>query len=258
MIPYRCGAHVIPGSVKPETCGHDGGPHASPSPSPSPSLTPPPPPPRTAFACPPVPDYARSAPRASRTPTIVVDVHDYLTGKGIPGVTVMIHHQETCTRNDGCTPTHAHPPAVLRPRAKTDATGRATFRVPDLDYGGFYLEGTPPPGYLDWSSIYNLGAKQCHELSTPAEPFSGSTKRWVATLVPTSMLDITTDAQALAIAEAIPEIQQWLTSHRGIMPIVRGGGTAWQVIWAVGDRAKRQVHVNAFDGTASVTGRWTD
>lgn len=254
MIPYRCGKDVIPGSVKPETCGFGGA--AAQSSSVRPSPAPPAPP---AFACPPAPDHDATAPRAARKPTIVVDVLDYATGRGIAGVTVQLHHDATCTRNDGCRPTHAHPPGQLDIKRRTDAKGRATFAVPDLDYG-FHVLAPSPAGYLDYSSIYALGAKQCHELSTPAPPFDrrSNVKRWVASLVPSTLLTVTTPAQAIALAEALPEIQAWRATHPGVTPTARGGGAAWQVVWAVGDRAKRQVHVNAFDGAAAVSGRWTD
>ena len=253
MIGYRCCKPVIPGSVKPETCGYGGSASLAPSPAPAPPAPPPP-----SFTCPPTPDHEKSKPRAARKPTIVVDVLDYMTGKGIGGMTVQISHDADCSRDSGCTPTHPHPARLLDMKKKTDGKGRATFAVPDLDYT-FHVIGRSPAGYLDYSSIYELGARACHELVREALPGRGDvSKRWVASLVPTSMLSITTPAQAIAIALAIPEIQTWSASHPGITPTARGVGSAWQVVWAVGDRAKRQVHVNAFDGSADVSGRWTD
>ncbi len=212
----------------------------------------------TTFACPTVPDPAAAPPPPSRKPRIIVEVVDYLTGKPLPGVTVQITHDQTCTRDAGCTPTHRHRAGMLAMAKKTDARGRATFAVPDLDYG-FHVSGPVPSGYLDYSSVYQLGAQACHELVREV-PRRGRepTRRTIASLVPATMLTVTTPDQAIAIAEAVGEIQTWRASHPGITPTARGGGSAWQVVWAVGDRAKRQVHVNAFDGSASVSGRWTD
>lgn len=212
--------------------------------------------PSGAFACPAVapPDASRLG--AARSTRYVVEVLDYTTLRPLAGVEVKIAHQQTCNRNSGCKPTHAHPAAQLGMAKRTDARGRAIFVVPDLDYG-FHLPGPAPAGYLGHSTTYDLGAKRCHELVAEAGDGGPRTKYTVTYLVPETLLAVTTDAQATQIADAHPEIVPWLQANPGFVRVVRGGGSAWQVGYGLDSKTfKRLVHINAFDGTAGILGRW--
>jgi len=194
----------------------------------------------------------------------VVVVADYATHKPLAGVPVDVtHNMGTCTRNGGCKPMHPHPPGMERMHGKTGRDGRVIFNVPDLEYQ-LWLPPQTLAGYLDYSSTYNMGARACHDLQIQASRVDRGTKYFVVYLVPTSLLAVKRQDQAIALAQAVPEIQSWLADHAQYpyRLSVTGGPpsspTMWQVRWGTDKVLKRLVYVNAFDGTASVGGRWTD
>lgn len=204
--------------------------------------------------CPQVPAPAAIAsPR--RGHRVVVTVYDYRSLDPIAGVQVELSHAQTCNRNDGCRPTHRHPPRQLAMRLVTDAQGQATFRTPDLDYG-YAIPQQDVPGYLTFSSNYDLGAQRCHDPVIRRESRDGRTLAFDLYLVPERLLSIRTREEAVAAAHRNGALNDWLREHGDAVMTVRGGGTVWQVGYGYGSQLKRLIRINAFDGTTAVIGRW--
>jgi hypothetical protein len=179
---------------------------------------------------------------------VVVTVRDYITLAPLAGVAVEVSHKQRCSQHRPCRPTHAHPASQLRLRAVTDMRGRVVFPTPDLSYG-LSLSGQKLPGYLNFSSSYDLGAKRCHPLLDRRRDHRRRTLSFDAYLVPTSLLEIRTRQQAIDAAHRDSELAHWRRAHPNAVMTVRGGGSAWQVFFGDGKRRLRSVHINAFDGS---------
>jgi hypothetical protein len=215
-------------------------------------------PPRPAIAartCPTVPKVPAEAVGPQGGTAVVVTVSDYLSLAPLAGVRVDIFHGDICTRHGGCRPSHPHPADQLHMFATTDNQGRVTFAVPDLEYS-MHIPEQPVPGYLTYSTIYNMGKQKCHELTIDRHSANRRIIVFDRFLVPERMLTIRTRDDAIAAAMQDQELVTWLRDHQDAKMTVRGEGSSWQVGFGYGDRFKRLVHVNAFDGSAAMLGRW--
>ena len=185
----------------------------------------------------------------------MITVRDYRSLDPVPGVRVRLSHAQTCTRNGGCRPTHDHPARQLALEGVTNARGELSLSTPDLNYG-YYVPEHNVPGYLNFSSHYNLGRQRCHALAIERRSRDGRTLAFDLYLVPERVLAVRTREEAIAAAHQNSELSAWRRGHADAVLTVRGGGSAWQVGYGYGDRLKRLVRINAFDGTTAVIGRW--
>ncbi|MBW2528621.1 MAG: hypothetical protein JRI23_30890 [Deltaproteobacteria bacterium] len=222
-------------------------PRPSPRPAPQPTLP---------SHCPTLPKGPLTAMPGGPGNRIVVTVFDYVTLAPLAGVKVTVKHKQRCSQHRPCRPTHPHPKALLEMESTTNRRGRVIFHSPDQSYGQPHLPVPNVPGYLNYSSHYNLGAKQCHELVRKHRGPSRGTVGYDIFLVPTSMLTIKTRQEAIDAAHRHPEITAFRRANPHATLIARGGGSAWQVGYAIGDRFKIRTHINAFDGHVQVSGRW--
>jgi len=213
-------------------------------------------PPRT---CPTLPDVPAASLGSRSGKTIVVSVSDYFSLAPVSAVVVHIVHHENCTRGlpGGCRPSHPHPASQLRMNTKTDKQGRAIFRVPDLDYDVQLPHDQVMPGYLTFSSIYDLGTQKCHPLAIEKRSPDERTLTYEAYVIPEGMRAIRTEDQAFAAAMQNQELRQWLPEHPEAERMhVRDKIAVWDVGFGNAGQTRRVVHVNAFDGTSFVIGRW--
>jgi hypothetical protein len=227
---------------------------------------PPPPPPRQRVKpapkrtlpanCPSLPNGPIAALPTGGGHRIVVTVFDYMTLAPLPGVPVTLKHNQRCSQHRPCEPTHAHPKVLLNLKAMTNKRGRVVFRTPDLAYRQPHISSHNLPSYLNYSSHYTLGAKQCHRLVKKHRGRARGTLGYDIFLVPKSMLEIRTRQEAIAAAHRNPEFAAFRKANPDAPMTVRGGGSAWQVRYARGNRLKLQAHINAFDGNTQVSGRW--
>lgn len=189
--------------------------------------------------------------------TFEFQVLDYVDSHPISGIEIRLSEDQICYRNTGCRPAREHPEHLRMLTLRTDADGRAVFHLPDRSYG-YYVPEHGRDDYIMFSGHYRLGKRERHPLVREEKP-SMNEHSYTLYLVPRSLLMVRTREQALEIANANPELAEWLAAQpdRNRLSItVRGGGTTWQVGYGRGGRLKRQVHINAFDGTSSVNGRW--
>lgn len=141
--------------------------------------------------------------------------------------------------------------------AKTDKQGRAIFRVPDIDYTVQLPHGQVVPGYLTFSSNYDLGTQKCHSLLIEKRSPDERILAYEAYVIPEGMRAIRTEDQAFAAAMQNQELRQWLSEHPEAERMqVRDKISAWDVGFGHAGQSRRLVQVNAFDGTSFVLGRW--
>lgn len=256
-LPAPVASNAAPIPKPPESASLPVATPPPPPPSPIASLLaaiPPPPiiPPRT---CPKVPNAATNVAIPKGQHAFIVTVSDYLSLAPIADVRVNIFHGDVCTRNGGCKPSHPHPPDQLKMTGKTDASGRVEFQIPDLEYDVFIPED-PVPGYLPFSTTYNMGKRACHDLSREKRSANGRAIVFDGFFVPDRMLTIHTQDDAIAGAMQLEELVPWIRDHQDAAMTVRGGGSSWEVGFGYNTQFKRLVLVNAFDGSAAMLIRW--
>ena len=183
-----------------------------------------------------------------------VSLLDHRTGKPIVGQVVALTEPQSCTRaaHGGCTPEHPR-----RVTARTDKSGVARFKVG----ADWHLEEVRVASFLTGCPHHDLIETETrHKLfvdSSTDHP-DAPNRRIDCRLVSKAALVVTRPADAILRASRIPEIADWLGSHRNLTPTAKLVEIEWDVSWGDSDVMKRLVYVDAVDGDAQVGGRWTD
>lgn len=208
-----------------------------------------------ARTCPTVPKRANNIAIPGKGSQVIVTIRDYLSLAPIANVPVKVFHGDICLGEKGCRPSHPHPPEQLQLVGKTDADGRAIFDVPDLEYSVVIPED-PIPGYLPFSDDYNMAKRECHKLDHEWKSINGRGLLYDGYLVPTTMLAVKNQDDAVAAAMQLPELVAWLRDHQDAELILRQSGNFWDVGFGYKNNNKWLVIVNVFDGSATMLGRW--
>jgi hypothetical protein len=195
---------------------------------------------------------ARSALETGKGPFLfVITLRDLRAKTPLGGVSLQVTEGQSCSRAyDTC-----KPKTPLRFGGSTDAAGRLELHLP---HGRFGVQSFTVRNYIGSYPFHNLSEAE-RKLDLLQTRETDSSRELDFALIPARSLRVTTDAQARALAVALPEIQSWLSAHPQYQSTAREGVAEWEVGFGLdGKTLRRLALVDSLFGTARILGSWGD